>query len=202
MSILNFPTTGGAVGDTQTIEGVTYELVSLSPRLWKRRILATEVNNITNNYDSSTTVNAPTFVPDDGGSAFSDNINQDIINGTLTITGTNDETLIASLFTDGKARSAVSNSPITLASNSSVNGVVIATLNDVAAADEAATRAYFSGLGPFVGGTRFTPTNANVGKTSLDVPGSDITIAYYFSSDKSWRVGDELTSNLLGRFGG
>ena len=202
MSILNLPTSGGAIGDTQTVAEGTFELTSLSPRLWKRQILATEVNNITNNYDDSVSVNSPTFVPDAGGSAQSSNINQNPTTGVLTITGTEGETLEASLFTDTKARTAVSDSAITLATGSNVNGVTIATSDDITEADTQARLAYFSALGPFIGGTRFASTNANFGKSGLDIPGSTLTIAYYFGSDKSWREADEITSNLLGRLGG
>ena len=211
MSIFNFPTSGGAIGDTQTADGVTYELASLSPRLWKRQILATEINNITNNYDDSITVNAPTFVPDDGGSAQTDNIDQNPTTGVLTITGTNDETLVASLFTDLKARSAVSGSTINLAAGLAANNSPVITQELVDAA---------VGTGDFVivdnvlqvnngitspGFISFVRINGFLGarqSTSNDTRdvfivsyrGATHTV-YFFKADSTWRSSDSTTDS-------
>ena len=159
------------------------------------------------------------FVDDGGTSRTISNIQR--VTDDLQVQDGNGNNLNVSIFTNAKARTAVTSALINLADGSLVNNGLIATephvaseiatamtaLTDMIAANltasnEDARQAYFAGLGPFVGGTKFTATNASLAKTDLTIPGSTLTVAYYFSADKSWRQTDSATGTLLGTFGG
>ena len=154
------------------------------------------------------TENVPgSFVDDSSATQVLSNIQ--VNNNNLVISNAaNTAQLTASLFTNTKARGAVTASSINLAADSQVDGVNIATDTDISTATtEANTNArlaYFSGLGPFVGGLRDTGVlaAATLLKTNLTVPGSTTTFAYYFAADKTWRETDSATGTILGRFGG
>ena len=168
--------------------------------------LQSSFNQTVNN--NTFTENVPgTFVDDSGNTQTLSNLQ--VSNTNLVISNVGDANqLTASLFTNTKARTAVTASSINLAADSQVDGVNIATDTDITTATtEANTNArlaYFSGLGPFVGGLRDagTLTAATLLKTNLTVPGSTITFAYYFAADKTWRETDSATGTILGRFGG
>ena len=159
------------------------------------------------------------FVDDGGTSRTISNMQR--VNGSLQIQDGNGNNLNISEFSNAKARTAITSALINLASGSQVDNGLIATephvaseiatamsaLTDMIAenlttSNEDARQAYFAGLGPFIGGTRFTATNASFGKTGLTIPGSTLTVAYYFSADKSWRQTDSATGTLLGTLGG
>ena len=159
------------------------------------------------------------FVDDGGTSRTISNLQR--VNGSLQIQDGNGNNLNISEFSNAKARTAITSALINLASGSQVDNGLIATephvaaeiatamsaLTDMIAANltasnEDARQAYFAGLGPFIGGTRFAATNASFGKTGLTIPGSTLTVAYYFSADKSWRQTDSATGTLLGTLGG
>ena len=143
---------------------------------------------------------------DDGGTARTISNIQHNAQGNLVVQSTGGQELTSELFTEVKARAALTNTATSLNAGTTLAGAEIATALSVTnlqtEANADARLAYFSGLGPFVGGTRGTATNAAFVKTGLNVPGSTATTAYYFISDKTWRATDSATGAILGIFGG
>ena len=143
---------------------------------------------------------------DDGGTARTISNIQHNAQGNLVVQSTGGQELTSELFTEIKARAALTNTATSLNAGTTLAGAEIATALSVTnlqtEANADARLAYFSGLGPFVGGTRGTATNAAFVKTGLNVPGSTATTAYYFISDKTWRATDSATGAILGIFGG
>ena len=200
----NFPAnpTNGMVHSAEDGVAFTY---SSARGVWLRN--SASPINVTNNQSFNEQISGTFESPTTGTPAplasVTFDTNDPATQSTMTLNNEDSSTSrTVELYSATKVTTLLGQADNNLGSGATVNNVAIATADDVATVNVAATEAYFSALGPFIGGTRFVATNANFGKSGLDIPGSTATTAYYFGSDKSWREGDDITSNLLGRLGG